>query len=370
MTLSIVKEAAIPRVIEPRKRTRHLRPGPSRVLMVVATAVLLASAILSVTQGAVAIPASTILEMLLSRVPLIGDRIGILAHWSAAQEVVVLQIRLPRVVLAGMVGASLSVAGATYQGLFRNPLADPYLIGVASGAGLGGIIALVLPLPAVLYSLGVVQWMAFAAGLATVGLVYLLARIGRTTPVTTLLLAGVALGSFATSVTSFLMYMHADKLHTAYSWLLGGFSLGNWNQVILILPYGVVGFGAIFVHARLLNVMQLDEEQAVQLGIDVERMKLVLVAAATLVTAASVSVSGLIGFVGIIVPHAVRLIWGPDYRVLLPMSTLVGALFLLWADTLARTALAPTEIPVGVVTAFCGAPFFLYLLRQRKRMVF
>jgi len=338
--------------------------------MALACIVLSASVLLSVTQGAAAIPGSTILEMVLSRVPLIGDWLGITVHWPAAQEAVVLQIRLPRVVLAAMVGASLSVAGATYQGLFRNPLADPYLIGVASGAGLGGVIALVLPLHQALYGLGVVQWMAFASGLTTVGVVYLLARVGRTTPITTLLLAGVALGALATSVTSFLMFMHQDKLHTAYSWLLGGFSLGNWGQVTLISPYLVVGFGAIFLHARLLNVLQLDEEQAAQLGINVERVKLALVVAATLVTSASVSVSGLIGFVGIIVPHAVRLVWGPDYRLLLPMSTLVGAIFLLWADTLARTVLAPTEIPVGVVTAFFGAPFFLYLLRQRKRMVF
>lgn len=348
----------------------YMHARSSRGLIAVAGFVLLISALVSATEGAVAIPASIILEMLATRVPLLGDWLGITPHWPASYEAIVLQIRLPRVVLAGMVGASLSVAGATYQGLFRNPLADPYLIGVAAGSGLGGVLALVLPFPSWLYGLGLVQWMAFLSGLLTVGIVYSLARVGHTTPVTTLLLAGVALGSFATAVTSFLMYMNQDKLALAYAWLLGGFTLGSWQEVFLTFPYLLLGYGTILVHGRLLNVLQLDEEQAAQLGVNVERLKFILVAAATLVTAAAVSVSGLIGFVGIIVPHAVRLILGPDYRLLLPVSTLVGAMFLLWADTLARMLLNPTEIPVGLVTAFCGAPFFLYLLRQRQRMVF
>lgn len=341
-----------------------------KLLLVAGTLVLMASVALSSTWGAVNIPAAHILQMALRRVPLVAGWLDTAPRWPAAYEAVVLDIRLPRLVLASLVGASLSVAGATYQGLFRNPLADPYLLGVASGAGLGAVAALVLPLPGLFYQLGAVQWMAFAGALLTVGAVYLLARAGRTTPMTTLLLAGVALGAFATSITSFLMYMNQDKLQMVYSWLLGGFSLGSWHQVLLILPYIVLGFGVICVHARLMNVLQLDEEQASQLGVNVERLKLVLVSAATLITAAAVSVSGLIGFVGLIVPHAVRLLWGGDHRLLLPVSAVAGGVFMLWADTLARMVLAPVELPVGVITAFCGAPFFLYLLRQRKRMVF
>ncbi len=365
-----MEEVTIRRLAKPIEGRIFRQMRPSGVLMALATAILFAAAILSATQGAVGIPATTILEILLSRIPLVGEWLGISPYWPAAHEAVVLQIRLPRVGLAAMVGASLSVAGATYQGMFRNPLADPYLIGVASGAGLGGVLALVLPLSPVLYALGIVQWAAFASALVTMLVVYLLARVGSTVPVTTLLLAGVALGAFASAGTSFLMFMNQEKLSMAYSWLLGGFSLGNWQQVLLTLPYVALGCGIIFLHARLLNVLQLDEEQAAQLGVNVERLKLVLVISATLVTASAVSVSGLIGFVGLIIPHAVRLLWGPDYRLLLPMSTLVGGTYLVLADTVARTVLAPTEIPVGVITAFCGAPFFLYLLRQRKRMVF
>lgn len=343
---------------------------PTRAFTAAAAGVLVVSMVLSATQGAVAIPVGTVWHMLLNQIPILRDLAGVPPYWAPAEEAVVLQIRLPRVVLASLIGACLAVAGATYQGMFRNPLADPYLIGVASGAGLGAVIALALPLHPALYGAGAVQWLAFAGALLTIVVVTLLARVGKTTPLTTLLLAGVALGSFANAIMSFVMYLQQDKLHVAYAWLLGGVSLGSWRQVLVVLPYMALALAVIYLYAGRLNVLQLDEEQAAQLGIDVERMKLVLVGAATLATAAAVSVSGLIGFVGLIVPHAVRLVWGPNYRMLLPASTLAGAIFLLWADTAARTVLAPTEMPVGVVTAFCGAPFFLYLLRQRKRVVF
>ena len=348
----------------------HRWSRPAWTLTAAAAAVLLLSALLAMTQGATSIPMQTIAEMLVARLPVVGDLLGVTPHWTAAQEAVVWQIRLPRVLLASVVGGSLALAGATYQGLFRNPLADPYLIGVSPGAGLGAVIALALPLPAALYGLGVVQWLAFAGALSTVVVVALLARVGGSTPLSTLLLAGVALGAFAQAITSIVMYLQQDKLAVVYSWLLGGFSLGSWQQLLAILPYCLVSALAIHVYAGRLNVLQLDEEQAAQLGVDVERLKIILIAAATLAAAAAVSVSGLIGFVGLVVPHAVRLVWGPNYRLLLSLAALVGAIFLVWADLLARTVLAPTEIPVGAVTAFCGAPFFLYLLRQRKRMVF
>ncbi|MHB1134507.1 MAG: FecCD family ABC transporter permease [Chloroflexota bacterium] len=343
---------------------------PATLLSAGAVAVLLLSIGASITLGAVSLPAATVWQILLSRLPLVGDLASQGATWSAAQEAVVWQIRLPRVLLAALVGASLALAGATYQGMFRNPLADPYLIGVAAGAGLGAVVAFALPLPAGLYALGVVQWLAFAGALLTVTIVSLLARVGNSTPLTTLLLSGVALGAFASAITSFLMYMNQDKLTTIYFWLLGGLSLGSWQVVGSITPYFLLSLVVVLANARMLNVLQLDEEQAAQLGVNVERLKVVLVGAATLATAAAVSTSGLIGFVGLIVPHAVRLLWGHDYRLVLPLSALVGAIFLLWADTAARTVLAPTELPVGIVTALCGAPFFLYLLRQRKRMVF
>lgn len=341
------------------------RPGRGPVL-IAGLAVVMCAALVALAVGSVAIPAATIAKMLAVRLPFSG----IVPDWPASYEAVLWEIRMPRVALAGLVGASLATSGATYQGLFRNPLADPYLIGVAAGAALGAVLAIVVPAPPLLYSFGLVQAAAFVTAIATVAAVYGLARVGRTAPVTTLLLAGVALGAFASAITSFLMYVHGERLLAIYSWLLGGFALSNWQHVLLTLPYTAVGMAIMWLYARPLNVLQLDEEQAVQLGLNVERLKLILVGAATLVTASAVAASGLVGFVGLIVPHAVRLIWGPDYRFLLPMSAIGGAIFLTLADMLGRVLLAPSELPVGVVTAFCGAPFFLYLLRQQKRMVF
>ncbi|MHB1417938.1 MAG: FecCD family ABC transporter permease [Chloroflexota bacterium] len=362
------QRAAMPLGLAARPSS-HRWVRPTLPLVLAATGVLLVSMLLSATQGAVPVPAVTVWHVVLNQVPFLREVFWPAPSWTAAQEAVVLQIRLPRVLLAGVVGASLAVAGATYQGMFRNPLADPYLIGVTAGAGLGAILALALPLSSALYGVGAVQWFAFAGALGTVAIVAMLARVGNTTPLSTLLLAGIALGSLATAISSLIMSVQQDKLHTMYAWLLGGFSLGGWQQVLAVLPHAALGIVVSNLCAGRLNVLQLDEEQAAQLGVNVERLKIVLLGAATLATAAAVSVSGLIGFVGLIVPHAVRLIWGPNYRLLLPLSTLLGATFLVWADTLARTVLAPSELPVGVVTAICGAPFFLYILRQRKRMM-
>jgi iron complex transport system permease protein len=290
--------------------------------------------------------------------------------WTDAMQTIILEIRLPRVILAGIVGAALATAGATYQGLFRNPLADPYLIGVAQGAALGAVVGFLLPSNWHGMGFGIVPLLAFVGGLGSTAIVYSLARVGKTLPVTTLILAGVALGALLGSVVSYLIISSGEKMHGIIFWLMGSFSLSEWAEVKLALPYVVAGVVVILLYARPLNVMQLDEEQAQQLGINVERLKLILLAAATLITAAAVSFVGTIGFVGIIIPHAVRLLWGADHRFLLPLSVLTGAIFMIIADVVARTALAPTEIPIGVITALCGAPFFLYLLRRRKKVLF
>ncbi|MFC2022805.1 FecCD family ABC transporter permease [Chloroflexota bacterium] len=314
--------------------------------------------------GSARVPLGSVGGILLSRLPLVD----ITPDWTQGMEMIVIDIRLPRVLLAGIVGAALAVAGTTYQGLFRNPLADPYLMGVAQGAALGAVAGFFLPWSVA--GFGLVPVLAFIGALAAVAVVYSVARVGKTLPVTTLILAGVALGSFLASITSYMMTISGEKLHGIFSWLVGSFSASGWEQVGMVIPYVVVGVGVIWLYARPLNIMQLDEEQAQQLGVDVERTKLVLLVAATLITAAAVCFVGTIGFVGIIVPHAVRLIWGPDHRFLLPLATFAGASFLILADIAARTVLAPTEIPVGVITAFVGAPFFLYLLRNKKRAVF
>lgn len=327
---------------------------------------LLAAIVFATTLGSVHISFPTCFEVLASKLPFLH----IAPSWPETFNTIILDIRLPRILLAGLVGAALAVAGATYQGLFRNPLADPYLLGIASGAGLGATVGFLIPFPLQWMNFGAIPLFAFVGGLGAVGVVYSVARVGKTLPATTLILAGVALGAFLASITSYLLTICGEELHGIVFWLLGGLSLTNWAEVGIVLPCVIVGVIIIWLHARPLNVMQLDEEQAQQLGINVERVKLILLGAATLITSAAVCFTGLIGFVGIIVPHAVRLIWGPDHRFLLPLSTLVGGIFLILADTLAHTLLPPTEIPVGVITAFCGAPFFLYLLRRKKGLAF
>lgn len=335
---------------------------PRRATILAGLALLLLGVTLAATAwGSVRIPVGTIVRMVALR---LGLPIGA-ADWPASWETIIFTIRLPRVLLAGIVGASLALSGATYQGLFRNPLADPYLIGVASGAALGATAATVFQLPAPLYRVGATQWCAFAGAILAVALVYGLARGGGATPLTALLLAGVAVSALASAATSFLMYWHGEKLLAVYGWLLGGFGTASWPQLLQVAPYLALGTIALLPVARLLDALQLGEEGAMGLGIDVERLKIALVIVATLVTAAAVSVSGLIGFVGLIVPHITRLLWGANHRLLLPASLLGGAIFLIVADGIARSILRTGEIPVGVLTALCGAPFFLVLLRRR-----
>ena len=281
---------------------------------------------------------------------------------------IVLNIRLPRVFLAALVGASLSVAGATFQGLFRNPLADPYIIGVSSGAALGAALAIVSGLSMGWAGFGAVPVMAFAGGVLTIMLVYQLSRQGGFVPVMTLLLAGIAICAFLSALVSLLIYFAGERLLQVVFWMMGGLGGARWSYVRIMLPYVFIGFGIIYFFARELNAMLLGEDTARYLGIDAEKLKKIFLVAASLLVSAAVSTSGIIGFIGLVVPHMIRLVAGPDHRFLLPASALTGAVLLLGADTLARTVIAPAELPVGIITAILGAPFFLYLLRRRKKM--
>jgi iron complex transport system permease protein len=268
-------------------------------------------------------------------------------------------------VLGALVGAMLAVAGASYQGVFHNPLADPYLLGVAAGAGLGATIAVVY-LP---HGLGVLPPAAFVGASLAVATAYAIGRsAGRGAGGATLVLAGVTVASFFTAVQTFVQQQHSDTLQEVYSWILGRLPSSGWRDVVILLPYVVVAITGILLHRRLLDVLSVGDEEAASLGVQVGQVRLVVVLCATVGTAAAVSVSGLIGFVGIIVPHAIRLVAGPSYRLLLPLSVLVGAGFLVLADVIARTALSPGELPIGVVTAFFGAPFFAVVLRTSRRM--
>lgn len=280
------------------------------------------------------------------------------------------KIRLPRTALVLLTGAGLGISGASYQGLFRNPLADPYLIGVASGAGLGAVIAMSFEWPYSFWGLFVVPLAAFATALLTVGVVYAMARIGHTVPTTNLILAGVAVSSFATSLTSFLMLRSTDEMRRALGWLLGGSIQNGWTSILAILPFIVIGVGVLLVSGHALNLLQFGDDQAQQLGLNVTRTRTIILVAASLVTATAVSFSGIIGFVGLIVPHLMRMWIGGDYRRLLPLSLISGASVLLFADVISRVVLAPQEIPVGIVTAIAGAPFFLWVLRRSKNQGF
>lgn len=326
--------------------------------LVLAFVVVLGLAVLAASLGAVQIPPFTVLKIVLSRLPFIDA-----AHtWSLSWDTIIWDIRLPRVVLAGVVGASLGTSGATYQGLFRNPLADPYLIGAAGGAGLGAVLIMVSGV-----STQLVPIAAFAGSLLAVSTAYLVARRSGGVPLTTLVLAGIAISSLTAAVTSLLLIRSSPDVKPLLGWLLGGFSGAQWHQVLLVLPYIIPGAALIIAYSRILNLFQVTEEEAGYLGVNVGRAKFVLIIAASLVTAAVVSISGPIGFVGLIAPHVVRLLWGPDHRFLLPMTFMVGAGFLILADLAARLLVSPGELPVGVITAFCGAPFFLYLLRYNRR---
>ncbi len=265
-----------------------------------------------------------------------------------------------------LVGASLGGSGAAYQGLFRNPLADPYLIGVASGAGLGAIAAMAVKWPYTQLGLFAVPLAAFAGALLAVLIVYQLGHVGKIVPTTTLLLAGVAVSSFATALTSYLLINSTGELRRALVWLLGGSTMTGWQPVLGVLPYALAGLAIILVNGYPLNVLQFGDEQARQLGVNVERVRRWTVVAASLATAAAVAFAGVIGFVGLIVPHVVRLLWSGDYRKVLPLSILGGAVLLLLTDLAARTIMSPQELPVGILTALLGAPFFLWVLRRSK----
>jgi len=349
------RASALPESVKPQGVRRYLPwiwSGSALIVML----------FVSVAVGPISIPLPDIGRMLFDLLP----GLQLEADWSRTFSTIVYQIRLPNTALMALAGMALGGSGAAYQGLFRNPLADPYIIGVASGAGLGAVLAMSANWPVSLMGMATVPLAAFIAALITVAIVYAIAHVGRSTPVTTLILAGVAVSSFATAMTSLIMLLSTDELHRAVNWMVGGFALGGWEPVLASLPYLLIGLAVLALLGRQLNVLQFGDEQARQMGLDVERSKLIIVVAATLVAATAVAFSGIIAFVGLIVPHVVRLLWGPDYRRTLPLAILVGGSFLLAADVVARVVLAPRELPVGVITAVVGAPFFLWLLYRTK----
>ena len=345
----------------------NMRRLPASLVLSALAMALVVVIFLAVNFGAIAIPTSVIARILLNSTGLFHFA----RQWDPSTETIVLQLRMPGVIGAGLVGAALSIAGVLFQGMLRNPLADPYLIGTSSGAALGAAIAFILPYDT-LYGLyfPLTPILAFVGAILSVLFVYAIARVGSQTPVVTLLLAGVVINAVLVAIQTLILTIspHAQfTLESLFSWLAGGVSVTTWLPVVIVGGFVLVGFVLAWLLSDALDAFGLGEEGAAHLGLHVERYKLFIIMVGSLLTAAAVSISGLIGFVGLVVPHTMRLLFGPRHRLLLPASALAGAIFLILADLLARTVIAPTTLPVGVFTALVGAPFFLFLLRNNKR---
>ena len=304
-------------------------------------------------------------KIIIQKLPFVGQ-ILIEEPITNTMVSIIWRIRMPRILLAGIVGAALAFSGTIYQGLFKNPMAESFVLGVSAGAALGGAIGMILGISRVM-GIGGTGLMAFTGALLTTYLVYQLGRTGGRVSMTSLLLAGMAINFMLSAAISLLMIFNRQRMDNIIMWTMGSFANSTWGKVVLAFITVIAGMLVTRFFARDLNVLLMGEEEAKHLGIDVERTKKILLALSSFIAAMAVAVSGIIGFVGLIVPHAIRLVMGPDHRVLLPYSAVVGAIFLIIADTMARTLVSPLEIPVGIITALAGAPFFLYLLSRKKR---
>ncbi len=320
---------------------------------------LLVSIVFALAIGSTRIPPLLIAKIFISKV------VRIHSDWPAYFEAIVIGVRLPRVLLGALVGAALSIAGCSMQGLFRNPMASPYVIGIASSSAFGASLAIILAL-----GMSWVGPLAFLFSVATAFLVYSIARVRGKIPVGTLLLSGIAISLFFSALVSFTQYIAGEReLRQIVFWLMGGLWASNWNKVVTTLPMIFLGSIGMLFFSRDLNILLSGEEQAQDLGVETELVRKMVLVLASLVTATAISTCGIIGFVGLIIPHMMRILVGPDHRILLPSSFLAGAIFLVWADTLARRIIAPSELPVGIITAIIGVPFFLFLLRSRKKRI-
>lgn len=330
----------------------------------IAGSFLLLSILLGISIGTVSVPIFTILQIMMSK--LFGfislDQID--PMFSS----IVLNIRLPRVVLAGLVGASLAIAGAAFQGLLRNPLADPYTLGVSSGASVGAVLTLFFQISIPIIGSFTLPLLSISFSWVTIFLVLAFARkIERSMKVETIILTGIIFSSFLGAIISLMIALTGDELRQIIGWLLGSVSMRGWEYIKIILPFFILGSTILIFNAKELNAMSFGEERAHHLGVNVQRRKLIILTAGSILTGAAVAVSGTIGFVGLVIPHLSRLLWGPDHRHLLPLSIITGSGFLILADLISRTIISPTELPIGVITALVGAPVFAIILLQRRR---
>lgn len=325
--------------------------------------ILILTIIMAMATGTAPIPFFDVLNIIVSKIPGLGNLVT--STYPPNWETIIVGIRLPRVLLSGLVGASLAVTGTCMQGLFRNPMADPYIMGISSGAAFGAALTLALefvfPKIAVYY---ITPFFAFIGALGAVLLVYGISRVGGKVPVETLLLAGIAVASFFSAITSIVVYAHSKDVMKVLFWLTGNLGAAKWDDVRIVFVTCVTGTVILFLFSRDLNGFLLGEETAQHLGIDVEKVKQIILGVCSFVTASAVVTSGTIGFIGLVNPHIMRLLVGPDHRILIPSSAIVGGIFLIWCDTVTKTFL---QVPVAFITALFGAPLFIYLLDRRKR---
>ncbi len=337
------------------------------LLLIVALILII---IVSLNVGYAQIPFANILAILGKQIPFLNSFVDS-SLVLPRHELIILQIRLPRIIAGVVVGAALAASGVVYQGVFKNPMADSYLLGVSAGAALGASLSIVFGAGFSIFGLGLLQVAAFLGALSAMFLVYNLARVGSKVPITTLLLCGIAVNFFLYAIVALLQVIAGDQLHSIVFWLIGGFSNVAWPHIWSVLPFITIGTVAAYFYARDLNLLALGEETAQNLGVNVERVKTILLVFASMVTAAAVSICGLIGFVGLMIPHITRLVIGPDHRILFPASMITGAIFLVICDAVARVIATPfastLELPVGIITMLTGGPFFIILLRKKKK---
>lgn len=328
--------------------------------------VLLVEIILCTALGAADISFSSAVKSVLVKIPLIKDLIDP-GTINESHVVIINSIRLPRVILAACIGSALSVSGVSYQSMFKNPLADPYIIGSSSGGALGAAVAIVLKSTLNIPGFSIISVFAFGGALAAAYIVYMLGKIGGRLSITAIILSGIALNSLLSAILSLVLLFNREQMNQIIMWTMGGLQNSSWEQIAIVLPGIIIGMLVIYFCSRDLNILLLGEESAQHLGVNTGMMKKIILFTGAFLTGLSVSVSGIIGFIGIFIPHTARLLLGPDNRIIIPFSALWGAIFLIAADGLARILISPGEIPVGVLTAVVGGPFFIYLLIKSKK---
>ena len=330
--------------------------------------ILLITMVFSVSVGSADLSFVDSLKLVAAKLPILGRFVDV-TQFGSKYEVIVWQVRMPRIIMSALVGAALSVVGAAFQGIFRNPLADPHILGVSSGAAFGATLAMLTGFTTGFLGLGTVGVYAFVGALCTVFLVYNVSKISGEISVTGMLLTGTAISTLLSSLISLLMTFHNDRIEKVYMWTMGSFSAATWGKIGFLSVFVFIGVGALLLYAGKLNIILMGDDEAKCLGIDVDRIRRRMIMAASLLVGAAVAVSGIIGFVGLIIPHCIRLMSGSDNKRLMPYSFFLGAIFVTLCDTVARTVVAPTEIPVGIITSLFGAPYFIFLVLKRRRRI-